>query len=239
MSNVENPFALPVGRITHSRADIIRILELLNSRREAITANFSGGDIVFQSRLRHVDPTGASIVIERAEKETANSALLAQLRCVFFAAPEGWHIEFIATQPQEISYEGRPAIGLAFPEVLVNLYRRAHARAAVPSAMQFHCPADAGGVLSVRATIVDLSVGGAGLLVYSPQITLEPGTVLKGCRVELKGEPPIVVDLEVRYSESQFLQLPDGSRAKRSGCRFINPPMELRRIAERLAIDLM
>jgi hypothetical protein len=40
------------------------------------------------------------------------------------------------------------------------------------------------------------------------------------------GMPPLILDLEVRYSE--LVSLADGARAKRSGCRIIDPPETLK-----------
>src|SRR6185369_10845808 len=96
---------------------------------------------------------------------------------------------------------GAPSIRLNFPEVLVDRQRREHDRASVLQEIPLECLADAGGVLSFKAGLVDISVGGLGFLIYDPGITLEPGTMLKGCRIGSGEESPLILDLEVRYSE--------------------------------------
>jgi hypothetical protein len=73
---------------------------------------------------------------------------------------------------------------------------------------------------------VDISEGGIGFVQYAPNITLEPGTVLKGCRIEVPGGRSVTLDLEVRYSRP--VTLPGGRVALRSGCRFVNVPAEAR-----------
>jgi len=70
--------------------------------------------------------------------------------------------------------------------------------------------------------MVDISTAGFGFLQYSPRIALEPGTVLKGCCIELPGRASVTVDLEVRYS--RMAKLPEGGWAIRSGCCFVNTP---------------
>lgn len=78
--------------------------------------------------------------------------------------------------------------------------------------------------------MVDISPIGIGFLQYPPDITLEPGTILRGCRIELPGRPALVVDMEVRYSTR--MTLADGRRAMRSGCRFIEPGTGLTALLE-------
>ena len=69
-------------------------------------------------------------------------------------------------------------------------------------------------------TMTNVSKGGIGFLQYDPAISLEPGTVLKGCRIDSAGGDCVVVDMEVRYS--QLVDLADGSQVQSSGCRFLN-----------------
>ena len=45
-----------------------------------------------------------------------------------------------------------------------------------------------------------ISPGGIGFLIYAESIILEPGTVLRGCRIQLPNERVSDADLEVRYS---------------------------------------
>ena len=103
---------------------------------------------------------------------------------------------------------------------------REHDRESVLQEIPLECLADAGGVLSFKAGLVDISVGGLGFLIYDPGITLEPGTVLKGCRIGPDDGSPLILDLEVRYSE--FVSLADGTRVERSGCRVVVGPGTLK-----------
>jgi hypothetical protein len=92
--------------------------------------------------------------------------------------------------------------------------------------------ADAAGITPFEALIVDLGLGGVGFLAYASTITLEPGTVLRGCRIVLPGGAECVTDLEVRYS--QAVTLANGRRATRSGCRFLSACPQLAALTKRL-----
>jgi hypothetical protein len=202
---------------------------MLMGRGQELRADLQEGSIVFVSRLRIIDPGHAFIVLDADAREAANSALLARPRATFHATPEGWHIEFAAAAPQQVKLSGKPAIRLQFPEILITQQRRREERRAAP-ATPLHFVADAGGIISFDGELVDVSAAGIGFLQYPPGITLEPGTLLKGCRIEAPGAPPVSVDLEVRYSE--FVTLPGGERAVRSGCRFVSPTPEAKALLE-------
>ena len=213
-------------RIRHSPAEIAAVLALVQNENQPITAHLQAGELRFTSRLRVVDPRRTFILVDPSADEAANAALLARPRCSFFASIPGGHVEFAAADPQRIEHDGKPAIRLKFPDVLADRQRREYDRAAVWPQVPLECVADDGGILSFRGGLVDVSIGGLGFLVYDPNITLEPGTVLKGCRIEPYNEPPLVLDLEVRYSE--MVDLADGTHAERSGCRVVERPESLK-----------
>jgi len=84
--------------------------------------------------------------------------------------------------------------------------------------------------------MANVSKGGIGFLQYDPVISLEPGTVLKGCRIESADAESIVVDMEVRYS--QLVDLPDGRQVQSSGCCFLNlSPEETARIEKMFGLN--
>ena len=220
-------------RIRHSPAEIAAVLAMLQNENATLSAHLQGGELLFKSRLRVVDPAGACIVIDAVADEAANAALLARPRCTFFASIPGGHVEFAAADPQAIEHEGKSAIRLKFPDVLADRQRREYDRAAIWPQVPLECVADDGGILSFKGGLVDISIGGLGFLMYDPSITLEPGTVLKGCRIEPYNEEPLVLDLEVRYSE--MVDLADGTHAERSGCRVVERPESLKEFVAGLA----
>lgn len=224
--------AVSSGQMLRSSAEIGRVLKALAARREAVTAQLAGEGETFSSQIIHADLAGQFIYVKTATSEPANAALLAARRVTMVCAPGDWRIEFVATEPLESTHDGAPAIRLRIPEVVSAQQRRRHPRTDAPPRIELHCVADAGGVTPFHAQIVDVSPGGIGSLDYPPDITLEPGTVLVECRIEVPGKKPLSVDLEVQYSE--VFALPDGSRARRSGFRFLKASDDVKMLVDAL-----
>lgn len=213
------------GVISRSGKEIERVLVSLQTAGRPIVAALDDGKLRFRSRILIVDPKRRYFVVAASDDEAANAALLARPRATFWSIAQELHFEFPAADPQRSRFDGKPSIQLGFPELLVSHPRRSEPRARVPAQPPLQCIADARGIAPFDGQIVDIGNGGVGFLVYAADITLEPGTLLKGCRIEHPGGAPVFVDLEVRYSSP--VTLADGRRALRSGCRFVNPSNDL------------
>ena len=222
--------ALQAGVVTHSAAEIARVLENVRSRGLLVTAYL--GEIIFQSLVLKVDPRGGRLQLAPSPVRAANHALFARERCAFHSELPGWHVEFVAARPHVGVHAGTKVIELEFPKVLSTHQRRAQPRVEVRPQLVVRCLADAGGITPFEAAIVDISQGGIGFLAYPEDIVLEPGTVLRGCRITLADGRECTVDLEVRYSQPMTI---GKRRVMRSGCRFVDPPREVIELALRYA----
>jgi hypothetical protein len=131
-----------------------------------------------------------------------------------------------------VTHQGRSLIQCGFPELLASNPRRQHERIQIKPPLPLRVQADEDGIMPFDGMIIDLGFEGIGFLVYASTITLEPGTVLRGCRIQLPGGAECVSDLEVRYS--QAVTLPNGARAMRSGCRVLTPSAALVALTKRL-----
>ena len=225
-----------VGQMLRTPEEIVRVLNSLVMRGETITSDLGGGKRLFHSRLRFVDPARTYIIVDLSTDDLANKALLARSRATFHAEPGGWRIEFAAADPRSTSpHEGAPGIRLRFPELVAGHRRRADDRVETAATTELRCVIDEEGVMPFEGTMANVSKGGIGFLQYDPKISLEPGTVLKGCRIFSIDGNSIVVDMEVRYS--QLLDLPEGGQVESSGCCFLNlSPEEAAQIENMFAL---
>lgn len=198
----------------------IAVLGALAAQGEAVVAHLDGGAPMFCSRLRFVDPDRQYIVVDMSTDAAANATLLALPRVLFAAEVGEWRIEFAAADPEQIVQGCTAAIRLRFPQVISSHRRREFKRASVPTEAPLRCVASAEGVDFIEADIFDISLGGIGILQPGPNVALEAGMVLKGCRIECAGRDPIIVNLEVRHTGPAALA--DGRSAQRAGCRFLD-----------------
>lgn len=219
------------GLLSKSPYEIMRVLEAVKERGETITAALDGGK-TFSTRLLWIDPDLQAIAVAPSADPAANAALLARPRCDFVCTLADWHVEFVAAEPRPVRVGGKTAIRLRFPEVMAGRQRRVEPRAAPRKGLPLRCLADADGVMAFDAHVIDISAGGLGLLLYRTEITLEPGTLLRGCLIEHPAIGRVRVDMEVRYSEQ--ITLKDGRRAWRSGCRFVDPDDRLKELVRRV-----
>ncbi len=215
----------PAGTLSRNPEEMARILTSLQGQGKVFATTYGKEDRKLAAKLLFVDPGHHYIAVEAPEGEAQIADLLTRSRLSFTVDVAGWHIEFAAADPQRTTLAGKTAIRLVFPEAMFRQQRRTEPRVVVPLFAPLRCIADAQGVAPFEGKIVDIGRGGIGFLLYSSDITLEPGTVLKGCNIVRPGKEPVVVDLEVRYSAPVVLA--DGSHAHRSGCVFLNPTREV------------
>lgn len=196
----------------------------MRDHADLVTANIESGEVLFMSRLLRVEPGQGFMVLACAEQKHANSALLAERVVTFRCNHRGTHYEFAAGAPHEVQHDGAPAIQLTLPVAVVALQRRAQPRTAVPPRVPLRCEIRLGPV-SFDASVVDVSIGGIGSLVYDAGIRVDPGTQITRVHIRHPQREPVVVDLEVRYVTRVLL--PDGRRANRAGCRILGTSKDI------------
>lgn len=208
------------SHLLRSPGKIQPVLEALAARHQPVYVELPDNRGLFTTQLLRTDPDAQFIIVAAAEEETINTAVLALARMTLVAEPDDWHIEFVGVEPGAVEHEGAAAIRLRYPEILTVQQRRQFERLDASPGLVLRCVADAGGIAPFDAQIKDVSLGGISVLIYPPDLMIEPGTVLVGSLIEIPGADTVAVDLEVRYSE--VVTLADGSRARCSGFRFIN-----------------
>ena len=214
------------SHLLRSRSKIAPVLEALAARQQRVVVELPEGQGVVNTQLMLADPVGEFIVVAAAADQALNAALLALARVTLVAEPDDWHIEFVGIAPSAIVHENRAAIRLGYPEILTVQQRRQDERYDASTGLVLRCVADAGGFAPFDAQIKDISLGGISVLLYPPDVMIEPGTVLRGSRIEIPGADTVTLDLEVRYSE--LVTLEDGRRARCSGFRFLNAPEDVK-----------
>lgn len=226
----------PSGDILYrSRADICRILQFIASDHCSISAEI-GSNRLFVSHILAVNPDTGHFVIAYCSNKSANSVLFGLPEVEFTASHQGAHVVFRVSKPKDTQFDEQPAIQFELPQSVTLYHRREQPRIPVPDDVSLRCVADADGVISFEARITDISLGGMGGLLYNPDIVLQTGTVLKGCRIIIPNGEAIIADLEVRYTKK--ITLADGTLINRAGVRFMQRPQGIEALINMFAKDL-
>ena len=215
---------LPENVLYRSRIEICRILRMLAKNRNSIFAEIGSG-WTFVSHILAVDSRKGHFVISYCANKLLNSKLLELPSLKFTSSHRDAHFMFEVSNPAETRLAGQPAIRFALPDTLILYHRREYPRLPVPAEASLRCIADAGGIAPFESHITDITHDGFGCILYNCDIKLEPGAVLKGCRIIIPGGKAVVADLELRYIMT--IPLPDGTLANRAGLRFIQRPDEI------------
>ena len=85
----------------------------------------------------------------------------------------------------------------------------------VPAKVTLRCEMRVG-ALSLEASVVDVSLGGIGTLVYDPRVRLSPGMKIENARILHSDNIPVTVDLEITNVTPVVDR--DGRAANRAGC---------------------
>ena len=92
------------------------------------------------------------------------------------------------------------------------------------------------GSLGLEAAVVDISLGGLGTLVYDSSVHLEPGLRIPGARIVHGNNPPVTVDLEIRYVAPTTDR--QGRPANRAGCVISGTRTKLEELVRMFIADL-
>ncbi|HYD81335.1 MAG TPA: flagellar regulator YcgR PilZN domain-containing protein [Paucimonas sp.] len=222
--------------LVRSRIEIFSLLDEAVRRGTPIPVTFAGNEALFISRLRHVDPEHAYILIDYSGNRVANGALLAAHSATLGCALPRGSLEFVAEHPSQATFEGEEVVRFQFPDALVICQRRAHRRIRTIPDVPLHCVADPRGALPFDCKIVDVGCGGLGAIVSDDNVALAPGTLLKRCRILHPRKGILEVDIEVRHCSR--VTLPDGTTAQRTGCRFVGAQADIDELVKVFVLDL-
>ena len=191
----------------------------------------------FSSHIVHVDSETGHFAIAYCAHKQINAMVLKSPSVEFTATDSrGLHFTFEATAPEEARIGEISAIRFDMPKALLMHNRREHPRVFVTGEASLRCIADADGFIPFESHVTDISHDGLGCLIYDPDINLETGNILKGCRVILPNGEAVDADLELRFVAAATL--PDGTTANRAGFRFVHQPEKLAKLVNFFIQDL-
>jgi c-di-GMP-binding flagellar brake protein YcgR len=220
----------------HSRIEIIRIMQLLAWKQSHISAELKDG-YSFDSNLLYVDRKGDRFFVAFCAHDSVNVILLKSPSVEFTATDQqGLLFTFVATNPAEALVDGKRCVQFALPVTLLLHNRREHPHVLVPADISLRCVADEAGFMPFETQITDISHDGLGCLIYDPNIVLEKGAILRGCRITTPQGDSVIADMELRNAAP--VRLPDGTMVNRAGFHFIKRPDKITELMDLFIQDL-
>lgn len=222
--------------LIRSGMEIARLLNAVREAKDSITADF-GAQGLFLSRLVQVDAEARAMLVAYSEHKPANAALLAAQRVVFSCYHRGQHYRFAGREPRDATHDGTPVIRLALPmAVLARQPRSAQPRLPALPEVPLQCRLRLG-TAELRGRLVDVSLGGLGVLLCSGPVPIVPGMRLERVAITHPQHVPVVVDLEICHVAR--VSTTGSTVDTRIGCRLLAPASDLETLIRLFIIDLL
>jgi c-di-GMP-binding flagellar brake protein YcgR len=208
----------PQNLLYRSRIEICRILQSLERDICEIHAEIGNSDM-FVSHILQVNTCKNYFVISYGKNKLLNSELLKLQSLKFTTVSHDAQLLFEVFNPSEVLLEGRHAVRFDLPKTIIIHHRRDQPRIPIPAEASLRCVADDAGFVPFESHICDISHDGLGCILYDRGIKLNPGVVLKGCRIIIPKGNAIVADLKLCHIE--MITFPDGTLGYQAGFQFI------------------
>jgi c-di-GMP-binding flagellar brake protein YcgR len=202
-----------------SRVEIAYILRSLAKSGAPVTAYYNGDREFVVTVVLSVDAERGVVILDAGAKDDANQRLLRSRDLSMVSTQDGIKVQFASDGAQATTFEGRPALRIAFPRSLLKLQRREYYRMPTPVLHPIKCEVPAASGTRVELAVADISLGGACLVGEVSGVALEVGTLIEGCRIQLPDAAVLAADMVVR--NSYLVTLKNGQKSRRTGCEFL------------------
>lgn len=215
----------------NNRAEIVHNLRQLAKKPELVCIYPAGSEMFALSAVLDVDVDARLLYLDMPADEQMLARILSSDQLLCASAFNRVKIQFPIHRVSVAAYQDRPALLTPLPSEMIRLQRREYYRLLLPLARPLTCliPNIDGDVVEVG--LVDISLGGVGILGYNPDIVLEPGRIYHGCRIELPEIGTILTDLLIKNVFDVTLR--NGIRTRRSGCEFLHMPGTMQTLIQR------
>jgi c-di-GMP-binding flagellar brake protein YcgR len=215
----------------YARVEIIAVLRQILEEGVLITAYCEGSADFAVTAMLGLKPEFEEVVFDNASDPAAQRRLMAADSLTFVCFLAQVKVQFRTRPAEATTFEGKPAFRVRLPDALLRLQRREAFRVRTPLTKPAHClvPYSEDGKQYEKLRMLDVSVGGMGLLTYPEKFDLTIGEIVDSCFLELPGIGSIAAGIRVQHVEG----LPRDERARRVGCEFVNLAPQSRLMLQR------
>lgn len=201
--------------------EIERTLRGIKDAKSIVAAYCENGRDFLLTSLIALEMKEKALYFELGRDEKLNAQLLASENVTFATTHDQVRVQFSSHQIERANYGREQAFRVALPTELLRLQRREYYRLVTSVVNPVKCQINTEhGML--EAVVVDISIGGVGILAYQEGVELESGQVFHGCRIALPGTGEFALSLEVCTTFE--LTMKNGRISHRAGCQFIDLP---------------
>ncbi len=215
----------------HSRAEIIYILQAIMQKNALLTAYVNETESFVLTSILMIDKVRNEVILDYGTNEALNNLLLESRNILFVAFQDKVKIEFSADKASKVKYKDRDAFCIKLPDSLLKLQRREYYRLLTPLVNVLRCVIPVSEDKRIEVTIVDISLGGVGIM----GMPLDTGTnvkeVFQGCRVMLPEIGTVTATIVIR--SFQDVTLRSGAKSRRYGCQFLDVPESMQILIQR------
>jgi c-di-GMP-binding flagellar brake protein YcgR len=208
-----------------NRLDVMAILRDLRDRHGMIALYYGKEGNSLLTTLLVLNPEQGAMLLDCSGDPAMNQAIASGGGLVAIGSQRGVRIQFALDRAELVPHDGGQAFRAPLPTRLVRIQRREYYRLTLPSGNPIHCRIPlpehtTRKVLDVN--LVDISVGGIGIIGYPPDVEFDSDIVYRGCRIDLPYIGAINFAMQIRSTFRVTLQ--GGQPVKRSGCQFVDMP---------------
>lgn len=213
--------------------EVERILRDVMNDKGIVTAYAESGRDFMLTSIVGVDPAGKSVYLDYGADEGMNTLLMNSREVILSMSHDQVRVQFSAPGLEKVRLGEAPAFRAPMPTQLLRLQRREYYRLVTSVVNPIKCliNTDEG---DLESTVVDISIGGIGILAYHKDLSLHAGRIYHGCRLTLPGVGQFAVSLNVRSTFEVVLK--NGRTSRRAGCQFIDLPPNLETEIQRYII---
>lgn len=187
------------------RCEVLGLLRGIQTQRCPVTVYFNQGTDFFQSMLLAVNPRFEELIFDIGNDVRFNARFEAARDATFVTRDHEVRVQFSSGQVELVMMDGQAAFRVPVPASVVRLQRRNFYRIATPVAnpLLIRIP-DASGLSGfsgrVSCRVLDLSCGGAAVLVPDDRLGARLGECFEDCVLDLGPEGEVHATLEVRHA---------------------------------------
>lgn len=222
----------------YAHNEILGILRAMSDHGALMTIYFNHGKDFLLSAVLKLSQDGFSMVLDVGSDPEMNRRALAADKLICVSNLDRIKIQFTLGNVRIHAHEGRPAFVADVPATLVRLQRREFYRFVMPVLQPLKCfiPLESGedmlGLLELN--VVDLSVGGVGLLTKEEETILKSDLLLRHCKIDLQEVGQVLVNLRIRSVHEVVIRT--GARHMRAGCQFVELTSQTQLLIQRFIL---